>query len=86
MPPATSTATSPGGLDATPGRDDVLTLTRDGMVLGRWSCDATPAALAFADDRTLAVGDTAGQLTLLQLPPSDPPSDPPRDLPPRDRR
>jgi WD40 repeat protein len=54
-------------LAATVDRGDVVTITRRGAVVGRWSCDATPQAFAFADDKTLVLGDAAGEVTLLAL-------------------
>jgi WD40 repeat protein len=65
-PPPPSPA-RPSDLAATIGRDDIVTITRGGTIVGRWSCDATPQAFAFADDRTLVLGDAAGEVTLLAL-------------------
>ncbi len=56
-----------GRLAASATRDDCVVLWRvaDGGEVARWTCDAAPTALAFADARTLAVGDAAGEVVVL---------------------
>jgi WD40 repeat protein len=63
-------AASPSGdRTAAATRDDcVVVSTADGAELARWTCDAAPQALAFLDDRTLVVGDAAGELAILDVP------------------
>jgi cytochrome c len=62
-------ATAPSGRVATATRDDcVVVSTPDGAVVARWTCDAAPQALAFLDERTLVVGDAAGELAILDVP------------------
>lgn len=62
-------ATAPSGRVASATRDDcVVVATPDGTPVARWTCDAAPQALAFLDDRTLVVGDAAGELAILDVP------------------
>ncbi len=67
--PGAVALTPDGGLVATATRDDCVVVWRsaDGGEVARWTADAPPTALAFADGRTLAVGDAAGEVMVLEL-------------------
>jgi WD40 repeat protein len=62
-------AVSPdGALVASATRDDCIVVwAPDGTERARWTCDAPPHALAFADPRTLVVGDAGGEICVLRL-------------------
>ncbi len=65
-------AISPDGARvASATRDDCVVVWRasDGAELARWTCDAPPLALAFADGNILVIGDAAGEIAVLAVPP-----------------